>query len=172
MEQNSNNFAFIDSQNLYKGIKDCGWKLDFRRFRVYLRDKYEVTKAFLFIGYIAGNETLYTSLQQYGYLLIFKPTLEYKKDGKRYTKGNVDADLVLHAMLEFSNYYKAIIVSGDGDFHCLIEYLAKQNKLGKILIPNRKRYSALLRKFRPYFAFLDNLNKKIGIGDEQKKEGE
>ncbi len=168
MGQISNNFAFIDSQNLYKGINDCGWKLDFNRFRVYLRDKYRVTKAFLFIGYIAGNETLYTSLQQYGYLLIFKPTLEYKKNGKRYTKGNVDAELVLHAILEFSNYDKAILVSGDGDFHCLIEYLVKHNKLGKILIPNRKRYSALLRKFRPYFAFLDNLNIKIGIGDEQK----
>lgn len=162
MKQTSSNYAFIDSHNLYRGIKDCGWTLDFQRFRVYLKDKYGVEKAFLFIGYVAGNEALYTALQRAGYLLIFKPTLEYKKKGKIHTKGNVDAELVLHAMIEYPNYDKAIIVSGDGDFHCLIEYLEKQGKLGKVLIPNNKKYSALLRKFRPYFAFLDGLDKKLG----------
>lgn len=165
-----NNYAFIDSQNLYKGIKDCGWELDFHRFRIYLKDKYRVNKAFLFIGYIAGNEALYTVLQQDGYLLIFKPTLEYKKNGKIYTKGNVDAELVLHAMVEYPNYDKAIIVSGDGDFHCLIEYLIKQDKLGKLLIPNRIKYSALLRKFRPYFAFLNDLDKKLSAQNPKKRE--
>ena len=56
-------YAFIDSQNLNLGIRDCGWKLDFGRFYIYLKDKYHVSKAFLFIGYVAGNEALYTYLQ-------------------------------------------------------------------------------------------------------------
>ncbi|MEW6171401.1 MAG: hypothetical protein AB1472_07610, partial [Candidatus Omnitrophota bacterium] len=60
MKKPENNYAFIDSQNLNLAIKDCGWELDFTRFYVYLKDKYEITKAFLFIGYIAGNEALYT----------------------------------------------------------------------------------------------------------------
>jgi len=162
MEKAQNNYAFIDSQNLNLAIKDCGWELDFARFYIYLKDKYKVTKAFLFIGYVAGNEALYTFLQKAGYIVIFKPTLEYVKKGVRHTKGNVDAELVLHAMVEYPNYDKAIIVSGDGDFHCLIEYLKKQGKLLHVLIPNSKKYSALLRKFRKYFIYIDKLEKKLG----------
>ena len=113
-------YVFIDSQNLNLAIKDCGWEIDFGRFYIYLKDKYRASKMFLFIGYVPGNELLYTFLQKAGYIVIFKPTLEYKKDGIRRTKGNVDAELILRAMIEFSHYQKAIIVSGDGDFHCLI----------------------------------------------------
>lgn len=162
MRQDEIIYAFIDSQNLNLAIKDCGWELDFGRFIVYLKDKYKVKKTFLFIGYVAGNEALYTSLQQVGYIVIFKPTLEYEKGKKRFTKGNVDAELVLHSMIEYPNYDKAIIVSGDGDFHCLIEYLKKQKKLKYLLIPNPRSYSALLRKFRPYFLYIDRLQKKLG----------
>ncbi|MEK7099478.1 MAG: NYN domain-containing protein [Patescibacteria group bacterium] len=161
MNPRKNNYAFIDSQNLHKGIEACGWKLDFARFRVYLRDKYDVEKAYLFIGYLPGNESLYTHLQQSGYLVIFKPTLEYKKDGGTYTKGNVDAELVLHCMIQFPHYDKAIIVSGDGDFHCLIEYLEKQEKLERLLVPNKKRYSALLRRFISRIGYLDGLRHKL-----------
>lgn len=55
-----------------------------------------------------------------------------------------------------------MIVSGDGDFYCLIEYLKERNKLHSILIPNPKKFSALLRKFRPQFIFVDKLKKKLG----------
>ncbi len=153
-----NNYAFIDSQNVNLAIRSLGWQLDFKRFRVYLKDKYQIEKAFLFIGYIQTNQNLYTYLQKCGYILIFKPTL-FLPNGK--PKGNVDAELVLHAMIEYNNYDKAIIVSGDGDFHCLIEYLEKNNKLLKILIPNPKKYSALLREFRDYFIYIDQLKKKL-----------
>ena len=67
-------YAFIDSQNLNLSIRAQGWKLDFKRFRIYLKDKYKVEKAFLFIGYVAGNESLYTYLQKSGYIIVFKPT--------------------------------------------------------------------------------------------------
>lgn len=153
-----NNFAFIDSQNLNLGIQSLGWKLNYKRFRIYLKEKYKVKKAFLFIGYIAGNESLYTSLQSKGYILIFKPTL-YLPNGK--VKGNVDAELVLHAMIEYPNYDKAIIVSGDGDFHCLIDYLQKQNKLLKLIVPDWNNYSSLLRKFVPNIAFMNTLKEKL-----------
>ena len=77
MPQKKNNYVFIDSQNLNLSIRNCGWKLDFKRFYIYLKDKYKINKAFLFIGYVAGNESLYTFLQEAGYIVIFKPTLEY-----------------------------------------------------------------------------------------------
>jgi len=155
-----NNYAFIDSQNLNLGILDDGWKLDFKRFRIYLKDKYGVSKAFLFIGYVPGNEQLYAFLQEAGYLCIFKPTLVYK-DGT--TKGNCDAELVLHTMIEFENYERAVVVSGDGDFQCLIKYLIEKKKLEAVLIPNRKKFSALLRFkiSRSYLRFMNDLRKKL-----------
>ena len=77
--------------------------------------------------------------------------------------------MVLHAMIEFPHYDQAIIVSGDGDFHCLIEYLEEQDKLFHVMIPNRKRYSALLRKFPRYLVFLDNLQRKLEKGTKEKR---
>lgn len=153
------NYAFIDSQNLNLSIQSLGWKLDFARFRIYLKEKYKVDVAYLFIGYLQENQDLYNSLQKYGYILIFKPTLKYK-DGK--IKGNCDAELVLQAMIDYKDYSRAIIVSGDGDFHCLIHYLSQHDKLEKVLIPNRFSYSALLKKFaRNKIAFINDLKLKL-----------
>ena len=158
MRKIRNNYAFIDSQNLNLAIRELGWVISFKRLRRYLADKYGVSKAFIFIGYIPTNESLYTSLQEYGYILIFKPTLSLP-DGR--VKGNIDAELVLHTMIEYPNYDKAVIVSGDGDFHCLIEYLKKQDKLEKLIVPNRYKFSSLLRKFASHMAFMNDLRAKL-----------
>lgn len=155
MAKLQNNYAFIDSQNLHLGIKAAGWLLDFAKFRIYLRDKFSVSQAYLFIGYVPGNQTMYTALQSAGYIIIWKPTLEYKKDGKMFIKGNVDGELILHTMIEFFNYEKAIIVSGDGDFHCLLEYLVDKEKLERLLVPNHQRFSSLLSRFRSRTVYLD-----------------
>ena len=93
-------------------------------------------------------------MQKQGYILLFKPTL-YLKDGK--VKGNVDAELVLHAMIEYENYEKAVIVTGDGDFYCLVNHLIKQGKLLRLMVPNRDRYSSLLRKFMLHIVFMNNM---------------
>lgn len=162
-----NNYAFIDSQNLYMGVKEQGWRLDYHRFRVYLEDKYQVKKAFLFIGYLPGNETLYTRFQEAGFIVVFKPILEIKKGKKIEVKGNVDAELVLHTMIEFNHFDKALIVSGDGDFHCLVEYLDKKHKLLKLMVPNKHGFSRLLRKFRQYAVFVHDLKNKIRIKKEK-----
>lgn len=162
MNKKENNYAFIDSQNLNLGIRDAGWQLDFARFRIYLRDKYHIAKAFLFIGYVAGNEARYTYLQQAGYIVIFKPTIPTLDHNHQLKpKGNVDAELVLHAMIQYANYDKAVIISGDGDFHCLIEYLEQRKKLHRVLVPNHKKYSALLRRFMPFIEYLDGLKQKL-----------
>lgn len=155
-------YAFIDSQNLnlgtskdiFKGNKKIysGWRLDFKKFRRYLTDKFRVQKAFLFIGFIPQNRKLYNHLRSSGYDLVYKPTV---KDNQGKPKGNVDAELVLHAAAkEYSHYDKAVIVSGDGDFHCLHQYLEEQNKLFRIIIPNRHSESSLLKGFQKYKIFL------------------
>jgi uncharacterized LabA/DUF88 family protein len=157
-----NNFAFIDSQNLYLSVLSQGWKIDWAKFRIYLKEKHNVEKAYLFIGRVQTNVDLYRALQDAGYICIWKPTLEYK-DGT--IKGNCDAELVLHTMIQFDNFEKAVIISGDGDFYCLIDYLIDQYKLDVLLIPNVKKYSALLKvkKFAPYKDFITNLKNKIQL---------
>ncbi len=159
MRKYKNTYAFIDSQNLHLSIRELGWSLDYNRFRKYLNDKYGVSKAFLFIGYVPTNQDLYISLQSYGYVLVFKPTL-ILPSGK--PKGNVDAELVLHAMIEYPNYERAVIVAGDGDYYCLVEHLRKKNKLLRLLVPNQYKYSSLLRKFAPQITFMNGLKDKVG----------
>jgi len=77
-------------------------------------------------------------------------------------KGNVDAELVLYSMIEYKNYDKAVVITGDGDFHCLIQYLREQNKLNVLLIPNMLRYSGLLKKAAAKkIAFMNQLRNKL-----------
>lgn len=166
MKRIENNLAFIDGQNLHLGVKDLGWSLSYKRFRVYLNEKYHVSKAYLFIGYVPENQELYKSLQEYGYVLVFKPIL-IPKDGK--PKGNIDADLVLRAMIEYPNYNKAVIVTSDGDFYSLVEYLYSKSKLKIVLASHKKKCSILLqKKAREKIDFMDNLRGKLEYKSKNK----
>lgn len=169
MDNHKTIYAFIDSQNLNLGTSKNiirhnkiiyhGWKLDFRKFLRYLKDKFRVNKAFLFIGYIEKNQELYDSLKHYGYELIFKPTVE---DISGKPKGNVDAELVLHAAaIEYRHYDQAVVVSGDGDFRCLHEYLLSKHKLKNIIIPNRYSESSLLKSFQSHKIILNREKPKL-----------
>lgn len=156
-------YAFIDSQNLNLGIRSQGWKLDFAKFRLYLKNKYNVSKAYLFIGQLEGNELLYDRLQDMGYHLILKPTTQYMVNGKPTVKGNVDAELVLYAAAKaYPKYDQAVIVTGDGDFHCLIEYLVENRKLAAVLAPNQK-FSKLLKRFDKYLKRLDHARASLEL---------
>ena len=163
-------YAFIDSQNLNLGTnKDLfnakgkkiysGWHLDFKKFRIYLKDKFRVKIAFLFIGKVKGNEKMYRQLKSFGYELIFTPTT---KDRLGKPKGNIDAELVLHAAaIEFTKYDKAVVDSGYGDFRCLYEYLINKNKLLKIVIPNKLSASSLLKDFERFKIFIEKEKHKL-----------
>ncbi len=190
-----NTYAFIDSQNLNLGTQRMGWKLDWRKFRQHLEDKYGVTHAYTFIGYMSENESMYEYMHELGYLVVLKPTIDVSPhqeaapkmaasntdqplvatDGKKaddkdkpIIKGNVDAELVLYAMKELPNYDQAIIVSGDGDFFSLAEYLEEQGKLANILTPNWQ-YSSLLKVFEPKIVRLDQLRRQLAYHDRKKK---
>ena len=143
MDKKQNNYAFIDSQNLNIGIRKLGWKLDYRKFRIYLAEKYGVKKAYLFIGFVTLNQSLYDRLQESGFILKFKPTIP-DKDGK--IKGSVDADLVLRAIIEINDYDKAVIVSSDGDFYSLVQHLYENKKLEVLISPDMEHCSGLLKQ--------------------------
>lgn len=183
-----NTYAFIDSQNLNLGSQRMGWKVDWRKFRQFLRDKYNVTNAYMFIGYMSENESLYEYMYELGFLVVLKPTVDVtstankaeadatntaskdQKDDKdkHQIKGNVDAELVLYAMKELPHYDQAIIVSGDGDFFSLAEYLDEQGKLAYVMTPNWQ-YSSLLKPFEKKIIRLDQKRRQLAYHDRKKK---
>jgi len=177
-------YAFIDSQNLNVSTQKLGWKMDWRKFRDYLESRYGVTKAFMFIGYVPEFEDMYVQLHETGYAVVLKPTFDMtrprpeapepnkenpeKDEEKRQTKGNIDADLVLWAMKELPHYDKAVVVSGDGDFYSLVEYLEQQGKLLKLLAPSG-HYSGLYNRYDAYVDRLDQSRKELAYRDFKRR---
>jgi uncharacterized LabA/DUF88 family protein len=66
-------------------------------------------------------------------------------------------------MVEYPNYDGAVIVSGDGDFYCLVKYLQKMGKLTKLIVPDENRYSSLYRKLTGYIMSVGKLRGKLEI---------
>jgi|SRR5665213_367693 len=171
-------YAFIDSQNLNVSVQKFGWKLDWRKFRKFLNDEYGVSKAYMFIGYVPENEDLYDQMHDAGYMVVLKPTFDITKprqdpadieaEDKKPVKGNIDADLVLWAMKEMSSYDKAIIVSGDGDFYSLVEYLESKGRLLHLLAPSG-HYSQLYNSYEKYIVQLDKFRRELAYRGFHKK---
>ena len=156
MIKSENNFAYIDGANLDKAVKELGWSLDYRRFRIWLSEKYSIKKAYIFIGLIPKYKGLYTHLQECGFTLIFK---EVVYDGVGKPKGNCDADFVLQAVRDCyeNNFENALIVSSDGDYASLVKFLREQNKLIIILSPaTEKKCSILLKRTGAKISYIND----------------
>jgi uncharacterized LabA/DUF88 family protein len=170
------NYAFIDSQNLNVSVQKYGWKMDWKKFHQFLADKYGVSKAYMFIGYVPEYEDIYEKMHLAGYAVVLKPTFDMSRPQpeekthpngeEKKVKGNVDADMVLWAMKELPNYSKAVIVSGDGDFFGLVEYLEQQGRLMKILTPTGQ-YSSLYRQYEKYIERLDQHRRELAYRDRR-----
>jgi len=161
-EETQNTIAYIDGANLHKGVESENWKLDYRKFRSWVRQKFDVSEAFLFIGLMPKNASLYTSLQYAGYKLVFKEVV-YDGDGK--AKGNCDADLVLKAARDhFEDGVKSVvIVSSDGDYSSLVKFWLEKRVHCTIVSPAPiKRCSILLKRTGAPIVYLDEVKHKLG----------
>lgn len=168
MKKELNNFAYIDGANLHRGAESLGWKLDYRRLRVWLSEKYGARSAYLFIGLIPKYKELYKYLQECGFTLVFKEVV-YGGDGK--PKGNCDADLVLQTARDAyeSKFNKAIIVSSDGDYAGLVKFLQERQKLLAILSPsNGKKCSILLKRTGAKIAYINDQRSRLEIAQKEK----
>ena len=157
-----NNYVFIDGQNLNLGVQSLGWKLDYKKFRDYLEQEFEASRAYMFVGFMEEQQPLYNALQEAGFILVFKPLIRHG-DGE--IKGNVDADMVLQVMLDFDRYDQAVIVTGDGDFAALIRHLVASKKLRQIIIPNKDKYSSLFDRMEEFdskhVTYMNDIRKKV-----------
>ncbi len=172
---NPGNFAFIDSQNLVASLKKVGWNMDWRKFRLFLDKNYGVSRAYMFIGYIPEMQDLYEQMHDAGYAVVLKPTFDLtrprpgeggRRPNDKPVKGNVDTDLVLWAMKELPNYDKAVVVSGDGDYYGLIEYLVDNKRMEKLLVPSLY-FSGLFNRYKEYVERLDQHREELAYHDKR-----
>lgn len=179
MQTNQNNIAYIDGQNLHMGttkLKPSAWQVDMKKFRKYLLNKYLADTCYYFLGFVKEDcQDLYTEIQKAGFVLQFREHTSAML-GKK--KGNVDSDIIFHIMKGLYKREilgKIILVSGDGDYKALVDFLIQENKFEKILFPNRKYRSSLYKKLsNRYFAHLDDsdIKKKIAkMSFRQKEKG-
>ena len=164
------NIAFIDGQNLYYGLKSSELKIDYKRFRVYLRDKYNVKDAYYFLGFIKNEEgSLYENLQKAGFILKFKAHNELMA-GKK--KGNVDTEIVFEVMKRLienpDEFDKILIVSGDGDYKNLVDYLREKDRFLKILLPTKTNASSLYKKMgHQWYDYIENAISRFGYTNQK-----
>ena len=167
--KSQSNYCFIDGQNLHLGTTKAQkpWRVDYKRLRIYLKDKYHISKAYYFLGYREDkHHSMYQALQECGYIVIFKDHMHLQTSKK---KGNVDIDIVFEVMkklLEESDYFHNIaLITGDGDFKKLIDFLIKKQRFLKIFFPNRNKRSSLYRTLSgKYTEHLENVRTKIERG--------
>lgn len=180
------NITFIDGQNLHLGTTKCSvcakkknthlslmkyddcvcgkaWKIDLYKFRVYLKDKYKVDRAYYFLGHLKeGYDYLYRSIQEAGFIVVFK---DHTGNLTSQKKGNVDTDIVFEVMKSVleDTFEKILLVSGDGDYSKLVDYLIKKEKFEKILFPNKDFASSLYNKLvQERLDYLESVKEKIG----------
>lgn len=169
MKKLENNFAFIDGANLHKGSKELGFEMDYKKFRGWIRQKYGIKRAYVFIGLIPKYAELYRYLQECGFILIFKETVSNETGD---VKGNCDAELVLSSVCDYyeKQFDSCILITGDGDFGCLAEFLNNKKALKCVLAPNKKKCSFLLRnKGNIELTFLNEHYHKFSINNKVKK---
>jgi len=162
-----NNLAFIDGQNLYMGTTtgDNPWKVDLSKFKIYLEKKYHVKEAYYFLGYVQDtNQELYEEIQKAGFILVFRqhnPAMIGKK------KGNVDSDIIFQVMKRLcknADFEKIVLVSGDGDYKILVDFLIEEKRFKKVLFPNIKFASSLYKQIgSEYFDYLESKDVKDKI---------
>ena len=161
MPQTEHNIAFVDGQNLYMGTRQGvpSWKVDLAKFRAYLSEKYHVSTAYYFLGYLnESNEELYDEIQAAGFIIKFREH-NTKMLGKK--KGNVDSDIIFHVMKKMykrEEFGGIVLVSGDGDYKMLVDFLIEEGKFKKILFPNKEFASSLYKTItRHFFDYLANI---------------
>jgi len=146
-----NNYAYVDGQNLYYSTSKLGvgaWNIDLKKFRIYLEKKYKVNKAYYYLGYIQENKVaqkLYEQIQDSGFILVFR---QHNTAMITKKKGNVDSDIIFSIMKRVykkENFDKIVLVSGDGDYKNVVDFLIEENKLAKILFPTLKHASSLYK---------------------------
>jgi uncharacterized LabA/DUF88 family protein len=166
----NNTRVYIDGANLHKGILSASWVLDYRRFYIWLQDRFKICEIYLFIGFLKEKKEVYMALAQMGYILVYK---EVSRDREGNVKGNCDSHLIVHAMRDVCSggLDHAVLVSSDGDFVPLVQHWKEKNIQATILSPY-ERVSLLLLRENVETVLLPRLKNKLQARNEKSLDGD
>ena len=160
---NKKNFAFIDATNIIYGASDSGWRMDFKKLYRYLKDRFNVSRILYFAGRDKDNLKqlkFYKKLESFGYELYLVPVKVFR-DGRK--KADVDSRMTFEMMLHKDQYRKTIVMTGDGDFFWILEYLIKIGKIVKLIAHQKSTAKELKQLFRGDFIPLNSIRHMIEL---------
>jgi uncharacterized LabA/DUF88 family protein len=159
-------YAFVDASNIiYRDTDENPWKIDLQKLIKYLRERFEVGRVFYYGGIDNRNETqvkLYKKLEDWGYELRLNPVKKFVNiRGEFYTKADVDSRMTFEMMKYLSEYDRAVVLTGDGDFEWVLEYLLGNKEKIWLLASPGKTAKELKKLVGRDFANLDNLRGQL-----------
>jgi uncharacterized LabA/DUF88 family protein len=162
----------IDGSNTYAAVKniDVGFDIDYQKLKDWFTRRGNVVRMLYFTAIWRdenGHENirpLVDWLSTHGYRVHSKPATSYVNDGEKIIKGNMDVELVIHALRQARVVDHLYLFTGDGDFKPLVEELQDQGKTVTIVstISTRPQMCAdVLRKQCDHFIDLVELRTQI-----------
>lgn len=161
-------YVFIDATNIIYGTKTRDgnrWKVDFQKLYLYLKHHYQARQIFYFAGldqYNTKQRRFYQNLRIFGYTTVLKPVkLYHQSNGDVIRKANCDVDLTFYVMKTITEYQRAIILSGDGDFLIVLKYLLSNNYSVKVIANGKNTAKEIKQLVGADFTDINRLREKL-----------
>ena len=115
------------------------------------------------LGVASSSKNCKPVLKAAGLLELFGTRVDGVVSAELNLKGKPEPDIFTTACDNLCvDYKKAIIVTSDGDFSCLVEYLIRKNKLRSVIASSKGGCSHLLEKAAgTYISYMDELRNKL-----------
>jgi uncharacterized LabA/DUF88 family protein len=135
--------VYIDAANLILSARTHGIEYDIAILCEYLRYRYSATSCVYFTGRISALQADYSRIAKLGMEIVFKEI--YSEHAK--TKANCDVEIAhrITRDIERKKVDGIVLVSGDGDFAGLLDYIRDSGIETHLFAIHRKDTSRLLR---------------------------
>jgi len=139
--------AFVDVQNIYMCVKTVfgHTKINYRILRDFLNRDGALVKMVAFTCYDPENRSqvdFMHALALMGYRVVAKP-IKRMPDGN--IKASMDMEMALEILVSAPYLDEIVLVTGDGDFAPIVDYVARMGKVIKVIGPDRLTSPELIR---------------------------
>lgn len=157
--------VFVDDANLYHAYKTYGWRIDFKRFREFLKKYCDVQFINYYVAIPDKSDASFSGTQKF--LKYVKPYVKVKRKklkyipvaGKMIKKGDVDVEITLDVVRSIDGLDVVVIVSGDSDYLELRNYVLKGKKKEIVFVGYKRNMAWELRLGK--HILLDKIKKQV-----------
>jgi uncharacterized LabA/DUF88 family protein len=157
---------FCDDSNLYHSYDKQNWRIDFRKFKRFIKGICKLEFINYYIAIPAKNDVSYLGTQRFlkkiqPYVSVKDKKLKYISAGEKIIKkGDVDVEIVLDVIRNIEKIDVFIILSGDSDLLELKNYIFKEKKKKIIFWAFEKHMAWELKKYC-WHLYLNDYKKEI-----------